>query len=570
MAEHPSPQFSGDSTFPTIEQALALAGTRHRGPIKRLALWASGAKPKLLPLFPGEETWFAVIGTFVLLSSLVAGLGAFTLAGYYFEGTITMVRTTAIAGIVYCLFILMLERALVRMPLNQVRFSADTLEMLAGPEMDAVFQEIAAGNRAQAVKRSPLSVLGVFVAISPRIALAFLSSFLVAEAVLIAVYDDDIQGIVRLRSNGIVTEVMQSDTDLRKQHIDDIDSKIADQTAAIAPKLPGLRKELRGLRGDLKGFQNDVGLIRQVYAAECNGQKVSYTLSTGFPVRSTGRPGCGSKAPGALKALEAEYQGKANSAAAAISDREHAARTLQAIVDRDPLILSLRREKSTYTCTPAPVPPDTGTVSNVAAGTKPTPKRQASACATTSGVSTIPGGDGGLIRGIGIREAALRDLEQDTDPSTIAIEKAAPCGSTWCSVGRFFVYPSPAGRKVAAIRWILFLIECMAVVAKAAMVLRRRRPYDTFIGALEVVQEGKTVAMAGGTLADVGGTLAQKSFARRSNATAADPGLLSRRIDRQKAKPSGWKFWQNWSIGRSLGRTADITYAEEFPEPPTA
>ncbi len=564
---------------------VARAGRTRRGPLRRFALFCAGANPKLLRLVPFEEVWFSVIGTLVMVTTMTAFFGGFATAGYYFEGRVTVTGTTVAAGVGWATLIFLVERAIVRTPLNQVRFSAEVMEMLSGPEMDAVFQDIADGTRVYAVKRTAGSYFGVLAAISTRVGIAFLASFLVAESILMTIYGPEIEPLVVVRANQIATEVLQSNAAERQANIEDINAKIGTSKAALAPDLAAAQKVLPGQEQTLADLQNDVALIKQAYAAECNSRKVAVTLSTGLVLRTTGKPGCGDIAPGALLDRQAEYEGKVLAAQETVDATNLVIDTQQGLIDADPAIAALLAQQAKLSCKQGGHESSTSEgvpVENVAASgpvtrpanepTKHRPKKAKKPGQTEcAGVGSAEVTDA-LVRGIGIRETALRDLEQDTDPATVAIERAAPCTNAMCSIGRFVVYPSPAGRKVAAIRWILFLIEISAVLTKVAFVLRRRRPYDTLVGAMEVVQEGGSVAMAGNQLADLGLALEQKSAVRRKLRVGAIADVLLQHSARRerpephdKRKPRRVPRW--W---RLVGRTDDISEDEEFPPPPRA
>lgn len=561
----------------TIE-AVAEAARSRRGPLKRLTLFCAGANLKLLRLVPFEETWFSVIGTLVMVTTMTAFFGAFSTAGYYFEGRITVTHATVGAGLGWALLIFLVERAIVRTPLNQVRFSAEVMEMLSGPEMDAVFQDIADGTRVYAVKRSPGAYAGVLAAISTRLGIAFLASFLVTESILMTVYGPEIEPLVEVRANAISTEVLSSDAETRQAELDDIDAKIATMTAALAPDLVTVQDALPAQRKKRSDLQNDVALIKQAYAAECNARKVDYTLSTGFVIRTTGKPGCGDIAPGAIRELQGEYEDKAREAKDIVDESTRFVEAQQAMVASDPGLGELLAQKQELACQQdragtttdelVPVESVAADVSS-AQGDKQRPGAKRTTKAPDCAGSGAAAPTDALVRGIGIREAALRDLEQDTDPATIAIERAAPCTNIACSVSRFFVYPSPAGRKVAAIRWILFLIEISAVLTKVAFVLRRRRPYDTLVAAMEVIQEGGSVALAGNQLADMGLSLEQKSAARRKLRVGVLADVLLQRSERRHPSPGPGSrdSRQRSSLWRLFGRTDDISDDEEFPPP---
>ena len=554
----------------SVATAERAARTRKRGLLRRAVLFAAGANKGVLKFVPTEETGFSVIGTFVYISTALAAFGSFTLAGYFFEGRIVATKATLIAAGAWALLIFVMDRAIVRTPINQVRFSSDTLEMLSGPEMDAVFQDIAMGARAHGVKWSPFSFLSVVVSMIPRLLIAFLASYLVAEACLIAIYSKDIQPIVQARTNQITQEVLQSDATLRSSKVTDIDKQIQQATTSLAPNLARKQSDLEDLQTKEAGFENDVGLIAQALAAECNSVRVKYTLSTGLPVETTGKPGCGPNAPGRLRDLQTTYETKVVTANRDIDTLQRQVDSMQERVDSDPLVIQLRAERASLAnggsdgdCTPSK-PSSTSPSASPLPSTTKGKKRKASASTTESSDCVAQT----YIRGIGIREEALRDLEHDTDPATVAVDPAPACKHWICKVGRFFVYPSPAGRKVAAIRWILFLMEIMAVLVKMGLVLRRRRPYDTFLAALEVVHEGSSVAMAGNELANMGAVLEQKSAYRRLRRVAAVADVLLHRYRRRESVREWWKPWRGSAFWRLVGRTSAITDDEAFPEPP--
>jgi len=106
----------------TFSELSDAARNRRRGPLRRGALFASGVNLRLLKHVPTDETVYSVLGTSVMLTAIVAAAASGVAAGYLTTGQAQLNPVTVSCGIAFGLFIFMLDRTLVKAPLNPYRF----------------------------------------------------------------------------------------------------------------------------------------------------------------------------------------------------------------------------------------------------------------------------------------------------------------------------------------------------------------------------------------------------------------------------------------------------------------
>lgn len=132
---------------------------------------------------------------------------------------------------------------------------------------------------------------------------------------------------------------------------------------------------------------------------------------------------------------------------------------------------------------------------------------------------------GGVVPPLLVRIQALERLAQDPDPSTFDVDPTAPgiqeeeakscdgsgLGGFWCEVRHWVVPPTPLGGQIAAWRYFFLLFDLMPLLAKFVLSSRRFRPYDELEQILAVYTR-----MQGLLALDAAASSAGKEYERRA------------------------------------------------------
>lgn len=515
-----------------FQSGAKLFGKRRQGPVRLLLLWVPGPKRSILRLVPSEETWFIVIGTLILITTIIAGLGAFATASYIMHGRLQADTAAIVFGLFWAIIIFFFDRALVRMPMNPVIFSPAA--------MDIVWGENSAKPSAleNAVIRRWHDGLRVLATTLPRFVVAVAAAVIFAETLLFVYFEKDLEPVIQERA----MEKRNSYLDKRKAEIEKEESAIrGDRDRWIRSNLP----EVARLQNDIVDLElkheeivRDIRRINEAAEAEKNGQTGTFLWSDDG-VRLTGNKGYGP----ATRTIE-----KASSAKVEARDANQASRDSKKGQIED----ILANARSEY--------PELASYDKKLAQLKTNPPDSA-------------------FRGIGVRMDALHAYERDVDILTPGEVNEAPGCSEGltelflCVIPRFFVQPTPQGPIFAGIRWGLIFIELAPIFAKFAFVLRRRRPYDTLVAAQELIANGASVRLVGEQLARTGAVLEVCGSHNQAIRTAAgaDLYLVNANVTSQRRpswfdrlrKESPWGFGGSWHLMKKADELEDLSPSAE-------
>ncbi|MDO4717207.1 MAG: DUF4407 domain-containing protein [Propionibacteriaceae bacterium] len=519
----------------SFQSGAKLFGKRRQGPVRLFLLWVAGPKRSILRLVPSEETWFIVIGTLILITTIIAGLGAFATASYIMHGRLQADTAAIVFGLFWAIIIFFFDRALVRMPMNPVIFSPAA--------MDIVWGENSAKPSAleNAVIRRWHDGLRVLATTLPRFVVAVAAAVIFAETLLFVYFEEDLQPVVKHISSERYKVEREREQDKIRNEIADIDGRIRLWKEAHLPDLAVLESSIEKLKVDQRNLEVDERTLGDAIDAEESGRRGSFKVSfQEEPIETSGLKGLQGRSI-ALLDLQADVR--------------------QWITDKTTQITET-----------------VGKAAALEAEETKRPNSELKALKDSKASLEIPK-EPSEVKGIGVRMDALDRYEHDMVVSTPdSVDKALDCpegvsGIIFCAAPRFFVQPTPQGPIFAGIRWGLIFIELAPIFAKFAFVLRRRRPYDTLVAAQELIANGASVRLVGEQLARTGAVLEVCGSHNQAIRTAAgaDLYLVNANVTSQRRpswfdrlrKESPWGFGGSWHLMKKADELEDLSPSVE-------
>lgn len=513
---------------------LSADGRRFRGPIRSSIIWVSGAKRGILNLVPSEEIWFVVIGSFILITTVIAGAGATATVSYVLYGDLRYDPFALAFGLFWAAVIFAFDRALVRMPMNPVRLTENAMDVIWG------HGSAKPSSLSKAFRTSWLDAPRVFLTSLPRLIVAIASAVVFAETLLFIYFEQDLKPVLEAVATAKHAALVDQQANVNKSESDSLDKQIASWIAANLPKVATLQSDLEKLRARETVLTTDEGILNRAASYEAEGKTGTFTTSKGT-VSLTGTIGDGP-----------------------------ATRTIEewAKATRTELVENRGSQES-----------KTDLINGELEAAKTSSKSLQDLLQRKAALS-VPAADP-VIKGIGVRMDALHQYEMDMDASTPGIlDKAEGCGGdAWqsfaCTLQRSFVQPTPRGPIVAAIRWGLLFIELAPIFAKFAFVLRLRRPYDTLTAVEELIANGASVRLAGEQLARTGAVLEVQGSQNQAIRTAAgtDLYLVNAQVGTERRPPwldrirreNPWRVgsWHLFDLRRRAEELEDLNPQEE-------
>ncbi len=467
------------------------AKIRKRGLLRRVALFASGVNVKLLDYVPSEETTYSVLGTCVIVTTLIATIASTVATGYLVKGNAYIGLIPIFIGLAFGTLIFALDRVLVKAPLNPYSFPSEVLHALWNPSSDARWYDVLSG---QIVRGRPArrlrEVAATFLKASPRFLIAIATSFVFAEITLFMIFTSEItvraQAIQQEQQQQQIAQLNATYQAKRRQLQNAIDA----EAGTDDPVLASLLQRQKTLQKKLSNLTSDITKLNQAQADEFDGIKAIFTLSNGVVIRTTGKLGGGKDYQALLTELRKDN--------AQLGPLQSRVSTISASVNS-------RRSKDEST--------NSGPIGKLESQEKTLDAQHATSLQQLeSGV--------GPVTGVLIREQALGQLAGDMNPTTVAVNPPSACSTgasgVWCHITRFFVQPTPLGPFVASFRLFFISIELLPIIMKIIMSLRRRRPYDALVAAIEEVSTASSIELLDNQLVQVGAVLESRASWRKS------------------------------------------------------
>jgi hypothetical protein len=470
---------------------------RHRGPVRRFVLYASGADTRVLHYAPVEESDFVVQGSLVILTAIVAAVSGLAASSFLTIGHFALTPITLAIGLIWGLLIFFFDRALVSGTFNPYRFTRGEVESLRDLGVPSPWAHlITVEDDRNAVRRRAGEVVRVALVASLRVALALATSYIAAELVLFLVFQPEVNAR---------TEYLQQQE--QSQRIAAIQSDYAAQSAARSDE----RKQLTGaadpdvlrltaqtdtLTTQADAARRDLGVLQAAAAAEFDGDKYTGTLSDGTVVTTTGRRGDGAAARSLAQRRDNQQ--------AVVNDL--VARRDQSRTARDARLDAIKKDNASALST--------------------LDQRDNTSAADEKAAVAAAVGDPSAVNGLLIRQAALDKLTYDVHPETLTDDPIPACTGpfAWfCGLRNWLIPPTPMGPEIVAFRVIFFVIEILPITYKVIASLRRRRPYDIAKAALEEASRLESIRMLDRHLHDASRDLVTRSDGRRDTRDRATP-----------------------------------------------
>lgn len=479
-----------------LRDVIEAARRKRRGPVGRFVLFVSGVKVELLRFVPTEETIYSVLGVSVLVTAAVASVGSGVAAGYLDKGVAFVGALPVAVGLCVGFLIFSVDRLLVKAPLNPYVFEPEILNALWNPSADVRWYDLINGrlSRGRPIRRLK-EILWVFVKASPRFVIALCASFIYAEIALYLVFSGEVTTrALAIQEEQKQQQIQQINTAYLAQR-GQLENQIKQYSGSDDPVVTALTNRLSDLKAQLPAVSGDAEKLGEAAAYELDGKKVSFTLSDGTTITTTGSANAG---PNYIT-LNSEYSskekqlGNLNSAIGSVTGQLNKQKSDDAAAAAGPIKGLQAQEKAL----------DIQHDSQVAA--------------INSGVGTV--------KGVLIREQALNQLANDMQPTTAKVDPPPACptgiGRVWCDTVRFFVEPTPLGGYIGAFRGLFLSIELLPILLKIVMSLRRRRPYDALVALIDETSVAQHIDLLDNILIQVGALLESRASWRKSQRSGA-------------------------------------------------
>jgi hypothetical protein len=263
----PEPSPPGDSKSEASPKADPKPQSRQRGRFQRLLLFSAGASEDVLDYCPrSEERLYAGLGSLVLVTTMLAFIAMFVVGAVGFKPQQTPLRGVPLVAIfivalIWAFMIYVIDRFLVMTPLHPVRLD----EKLSLP------------MRAWEWIRTVLGIL-------PRLLLALVAGFLIAEPILLVAFRSEIAGRVAELQLG-VQQRMDAKASTTYNPIINRESEALSSANDEITRLEHRKDELPGL---IDQADKEASNAKSCMALERNGDPMSHP-----DCRTTGLSGAG-------------------------------------------------------------------------------------------------------------------------------------------------------------------------------------------------------------------------------------------------------------------------------------
>lgn len=485
-----------------------LVAPRQRGPFASFLVKLSGADPRILDGMPTEEKKYQLLGSLVLAT----GVLAFAATTWALEGTIGASAALGI-GLILGLAVLVVDRALVALPLNPVRLPDVIGQSLwdpaaGGGDMAKRFAEIVDQRKRGRIR----TILGVAFRLIPRVAIALCLSFIIAEGVLLVRFKDDIDR--RARAILDVTR-SSSQTALNAFYKGEIERKQAEIDALESGgSSGGAQKVTDRLAGELKtqaAIQSDINAYEELWQAEKNGRQITRELSDGTSFTTSGQNKCLERCR-SYKDAQAKLQVQLDAVNARVIDDQNLLKGFQAQAAaaqaaNQPAIDALHKAIESLQAS------QRDRLDEIAADVKPSVLLQIQALEELA-VDPTPAvrEENDVLRGAAAQGSSTGEL---------SISSGTVCtggwlDTAWCSLRTWLIPSTPLGPQIAAWRYFFLLFDLMPILAKAVLSLRRVRPYDEVEAGLALISRVRMLNSVDWQLNQVGADWEDRAAERRS------------------------------------------------------
>lgn len=480
----------------SLKEVIEAARRKRRGPLGRFVLFASGVKVELLRFVPTEETIYSVLGVSVLVTAAVASVGSGVAAGYLDKGVAFIGALPVAVGLCVGFLIFSIDRLLVKAPLNPYVFEPEILNALWNPSSDVRWYDVINGRlgRGRPVRRLK-EIFWVFVKASPRFVIALCASFIYAEIALYLVFSGEVTTrALAIQEEQKQQQIQQINTAYLAQR-GQLELQIREYSGSDDPIVSTLTSRLAALKAQLPAVSGDAEKLGEAAAYELDGKKISFTLSDGTTITTTGSANAGPNYTTLKSGYDSKEKqlGQLNSAIGSVTGELNKQNAEDAKSAAGPIKDLQAQEKAL----------DTQHDNQVAA--------------INSGVGTV--------KGVLIREQALNQLANDMQPTTPKVDPPPACptgiGRVWCDTVRFFVEPTPLGPYIGAFRGLFLSIELLPILLKIVMSLRRRRPYDALVALIDEANIAQHIDLLDNILIQVGALLESRASWRKSQRSGA-------------------------------------------------
>lgn len=489
-----------------------LVEPRERGPFASFLVKLSGADSRILDGMPTEEKKYQLLGSLVLAT----GLLAFAATAWALEGTIGMAAALGI-GLILGLAVLVVDRALVALPLNPVKLPNVIGQSLwdpaaGGGDMAKRFSEIVDQKRRGRLR----TVFGVAFRLIPRVAIALCLSFIIAEGVLLVRFKDDIDR--RARAILDVTR-SSSQTAINAFYKDEIERKQTEiETLQSGGPNGESQKVTDRLAGELKtqtAIQSDINIYEELWQAEKNGRLITKELSDGTSFTTSGQAKCLERCR-SYKDAQAKLQVQLDAVNARVIDDQKLLKGFQdqaaeAQAANQPAIDALHKAIAALQAS------QRARLDEIAADVKPSVLLQIQALEELA-VDPTPAvrEENDVLRGTAVVNGTAA-----TTTGEVAIASGPACtggwlDTAWCSVRTWLIPNTPLGPQIAAWRYFFLLFDLMPILAKAVLSLRRVRPYDEVEAGLALISRVRMLNSVDWQLNQVGADWEDRAAERRS------------------------------------------------------
>ena len=537
-------------------------------PIRAAILWVSGVNRDLLRLRPIETTEFIIQGVGVLIATSLAFVAAYAATGLISETPLSRVLRLFVA-VFFAALIMAFDRSIVSQQLLPYRFHPDVLNALYSPTADVKWYDlltsrVAEGgfwHRAKDLVKLPLML-------SIRFAFSILASFIIADLLVIQMFlpavNQQAQVLMDKRSESEIAEIEKQ----AANHIKSLetDLKNAQKAYSTDPSVKPLADQISQLDAAIKSLPD----IKQAYQDYADAEEVG---QPGVPYPghpewvSSGEPRCGPRCESA--------RAQVASKTAELSDDITKRADLQASLDSLLATSEFNNTKS----------------QNATNQNETTASRDAK-------IKEVNDRQNAPV-GILIRREALHQLTQMTEPwapySSATLAACSP--GIWqipCNILQALFPNTPIGLFVGPIRLMLIIVDTAALWFKIFASLRRRRPYDALVAAIEEADIADSVNRLDIALNGIGESIEERSARRhggRGHAGAAFLREVRGQSERQRRrmmreireqlvreqavkdeiKKTGWARLFTWRQRPKVARGADADrkWATEVPKEST-
>lgn len=471
-------------------------------PIRAIVLWASGADRDLLKLRPIETTEFVIQGVGVLIPTSMAFVAAFAASGFVSDPAPSMPARLLISFI-FSALILAFDRSIVSQQLIPYQFSREILNALYDPTADIKWYDLLVGRAtASGWWSRTKALLALPFKLAIRFAFSILSSLIVADVLVIMMFlpaVDEQAGVLldqRVQSEKVAIETAYND---KLEKLGDRETAALDAFNAD-PRISQITGDIEELRKEIEDLNKEINALLTYAAAERAGEP-GIPYPGGGDWVSSGFPRCLDR----CQAAESE-------AARKTTQRDNQQDTLDDKTDE----LAALQGRGPDGGTPAPGSPAERLkkVQDLIEEEKVAASEEYYAALEELGKrQTEP-------VGILIRREALHQLSMLTEPwapySSPTLEACNP--GVWripCTIWQALFPATPLGGFIGPIRIMLIIIDTAAVWFKLFSSLRRRRPYDALIAAIEEADIADSVNRLDLTLNEVGEIIEMRAATRR-------------------------------------------------------